>query len=350
MNPVRLRAQNLNTWIRRILDTGDRVTGPVRAGSDTLFGAISDPAQLVLGEGLTVKSAKGVFFPQSEVILRFKREDGAIRVEDVEGFAPPTVLLGARPCDAAGMEVLDAVFQWDYRDQFFLQRREQTTIVSFGCSAPVDDKCFCTSVGLAPDSRFGADVFMRPMDAGDYYLEPVTEKGGRLLARTPDLFESTDPIPPIPAPASVVPLRFELDRVKPWLDDHFNDSFWKEMSLRCVGCGTCTFLCPTCHCFDIVDETCEGEGVRCKNWDSCQLSLFTVHASGHNPREKQSARYRQRIMHKFKYYKEKFGMTLCVGCGRCVRACPAGHSILDYLTEIDRRAAANGVPAAHAER
>ncbi len=342
----RLPAANLLPWVQCILDTGDRVIGPVRAGDNLLFASIADPAQLVLGEGITLKSAKGVFFPQSEVVLRYHKGQDGIELEEPEGFAPPTVLLGVRPCDAAGMEVLDEVFQWDYKDPFFLKRREQTVIVSFGCDAAVDENCFCTSFDLAPDSRLGSDVFMATLPGGDIYLEAVTEKGNQLLSRTPEFFEEAQPVPPMDDPASRVPVRFDLDRIKPWLDGHFDDAFWKEMSLRCVGCGTCSFICPTCHCFDLVDETCRGEGVRCKNWDSCQFPLFTLHASGHNPRSKQSERYRQRIMHKFKYYKEKFGKTLCVGCGRCVRACPAGHSILDYLTEIDRRAATGAEPAA----
>jgi len=345
MTCMRLRAADFTRWVQRLLDSGDRVIGPVRAAEGTLFSAIANPEQVVVGEGLAIRSAKGVFFPQSEVVLRYENGKNGVTIEDIADFAPPTVLLGVRPCDAAGTEVLDAVFEWDFKDVFFLKRREQTTIVSFGCTAALDEHCFCTSVGLAPDSRLGSDLFMARMDNGDFYLEAVTVKGERLLERTADLLAPADPIAPMQDPAAAVPLRFDLDRIKPWLDDHFDDPFWKDMSLRCVGCGTCSFLCPTCHCFDLVDETCGEKGVRCRNWDSCQFSLFTAHASGHNPRSKQSERYRQRIMHKFKYYKEKFGKTLCVGCGRCVRQCPTGHSILDYLTEIDRRVAAGTEPA-----
>ena len=100
-----------------------------------------------------------------------------------------------------------------------------------------------------------------------------------------------------------------------------------RLATRCIGCGACAFLCPACHCFDIVDEGTEAKGVRRKNWDACAFGTFTNHASGHNPRDVQNKRYRNRIMHKFKYYDDKFGKTLCTGCGRCVRACPVGIDI-----------------------
>ena len=119
----------------------------------------------------------------------------------------------------------------------------------------------------------------------------------------------------------------DLAKVKAWLEEHFEDRIWEEVATRCIGCGACAFLCPACHCFDIVDEGSRGEGDPPQNWDACAFGKFTNHASGHNPRDLQNKRYRNRIMHKFKYYDDKFGKTLCTGCGRCVRACPVGIDI-----------------------
>lgn len=336
MKAMRLPKKNLDRWLSAMMTSGKRVIGPVKLDENALFSTITRPDDLVLDNGITLKSAKGVFFPQSEVILRYGSKEGRTTVEDVSDFAPPTVLVGVRPCDAAALETLDDVFQWDYKDKFYLERREKTVVVAMGCREPIDGQCFCTSVGLAPDSRKGSDVFMIETPEGDFYVEFLTEKGEHLLSLSPELFAETAPLQQGELTEDIPPV-FNVEDIQPWLDEHFEDDFWKERSLACIGCGTCTFLCPTCHCFDIVDETRLGKGVRRKNWDSCQFAQFTLHASGHNPRGAQSERYRQRIMHKFKYYPEKFGKTLCVGCGRCVRSCPVGHSLLDYLVEIAKR-------------
>ena len=126
--------------------------------------------------------------------------------------------------------------------------------------------------------------------------------------------------------------------MKDWLEEHFEDPLWEEKAFRCIGCGTCTFLCPTCHCFDIQDESVFDGGSRLKNWDGCQFSLFTLHTSGHNPRDTQPKRYRQRIIHKYAIYPEKFGKVLCTGCGRCVAHCPVNLSLYDVVATAQERA------------
>jgi formate hydrogenlyase subunit 6/NADH:ubiquinone oxidoreductase subunit I len=131
--------------------------------------------------------------------------------------------------------------------------------------------------------------------------------------------------------------KLDLVKIKGWLDNNFESDFWKEIALRCVGCGACAFICPACHCFDINDEGTEAKGCRRKHWDACGFSKFTNHASGHNPRDVQPSRYRNRIMHKFKYYDDKFGKTLCTGCGRCIRACPVGIDIAGILEDIQKQ-------------
>jgi ferredoxin len=344
VNAKRLAPERLHEWIGSLMQKGWRVVGPVRSGGMTLFSTITAPEQLALGPELPRKSPKGVFFPQSEVILRYRQKGGQVEVEDVGDFSSPTVLIGVHPCDAASSGILDKIFTSRYPDKFYLERREKTVIVSLGCAKQIDDSCFCTAVGLGPDSRVGADIFtMRDADGG-LYMEILSEKGAKLFEGAESLLEEVpETVMNARQPAARDPeekLPFELDAVKSWLDEHFDDEFWKELALRCAGCGTCAYLCPVCHCFDICDETRLGEGVRRKNWDSCQFGLFTKHASGHNPRHDQSDRFRQRVMHKFKYYQDNFGSTLCVGCGRCVRSCPVGQSLLEVLVEIGQEAKA----------
>jgi len=327
--------QNLRALIDLLIKEGTRVVGPKQAGTMVLYEPLATGNELTLGT-LPRRSAKEAFFPLSETILTFEKDKDGVRVADVDTNAfPETVLVGALPCDAAAPGILDAVFSWDYHDEFYLERRKKTTIIGLACTRS-DDACFCTLVGLSPTETRGSDLFLTPLAGGGFQVEAVTDKGEKLLATYPQLFAEQGDVKlaPLATPEGGT---VDLEKVKAWLDSHFEDPIWEEVATRCAGCGACAFLCPTCHCFDIVDEGSERAGTRRKNWDACGFGKFTGHASGHNPRDLQNKRYRNRFMHKFKYYHDKFGQTLCTGCGRCVRACPVGVDIAAILAAISAK-------------
>ncbi|HUT37024.1 MAG TPA: 4Fe-4S dicluster domain-containing protein [Planctomycetota bacterium] len=289
----------------------------------------------------TVLPLKRLSFPETEVILNYdKRENKDVALDVPSAPAGERVVLGCRPCDASALAALDQVFEWDYDDVRYRQHRERTTVVAFACTEP-DGHCFCTSVGGSPQGEAGSDVLAYPTKDGGALLKPLTEKGAQLMERLEGVVQPAPEGAKLPAPPLVKP-KFDPDKVKPWLDEHFEDAFWTEATLACVGCGACSYLCPTCHCFDIVDEAVWNRGERRRNWDCCSFSLFTLHASGHNPRASQAARYRQRVMHKFKYFPERFGRLACVGCGRCVRTCGVGQSLVAVLADIEARNGTGG--------
>ena len=156
----------------------------------------------------------------------------------------------------------------------------------------------------------------------------LTDKGRELFAGQTEVSERQGQISDGP------PKRFELSAVDRFLADGFESPQWRLQTLRCLGCGACAYTCPTCHCFDMVDEHTAGGGLRVRNWDACQFAMFTAHASGHNPRNTQAQRQRQRILHKFQTYPQKFGEILCTGCGNCTRNCPVGLGVRSVLEAI----------------
>jgi sulfhydrogenase subunit beta (sulfur reductase) len=295
---------------------------------------------------LPVKSLKETGLPPTEPLLRFRQAKSGVELTEVETRIPARLVIGARPCDAAGLAILDKVMNWDYRDEPWNARRKSSTIVSVACSGG-DGSCFCHATGTGPDSGAGADLLLTPIAAG-FHVEVLTAGGSALVDRHAGRFADGSA-----AEAEArsfregarervaANLQVDLDGLREWLGSAFDSDCWEEFGLRCHGCGACAFVCPTCHCFDIVDEM-DGPdtGTRRRNWDTCQTAKFTVHASGHNPRSDQVARIRQRVMHKFLIYPTRFGDTLCTGCGRCARACPAGMDLPEILRSIGERAAA----------
>ena len=353
--------ENLAALVADLVQGGTEVVAPARASDGKVdYRRVAKFDEITLNDEMPRRSLKEFFLPPTEVLFSWKQQQADVTLEPAPTQFSPKVILGARPCDTAGVAVLDKVMGWDYRDELWFGRREATTIISLACSG-VDDSCFCRVVGLSPETETGADLVLYAADGG-FLAKPVTERGEALISAHAARFTDApggDPgkaaaagtaLPPgaTAAPASVgaggIGGPVDLGSVHDWLADHFEHPLWEAIAFRCHGCGACASVCPTCHCFDIVDEP-EGitEGTRRRNWDTCQEGRFTLHASGHNPRAQQNARFRQRVMHKFYIYPEKFGETLCTGCGRCVRVCPGGMDLPEIVSQIAALATKDGV-------
>jgi len=316
------------------------VFAPAKEKSIISFEKFSSGNETYLGFRNTKKSPKEVFFPQTEILFTYRVEKKGVEIEEAPAPKRKMVLLGVRPCDARGFVLLDKFFSsGEHKDSYYLEKRGNTTIISLACNHPLST-CFCTSVGGSPFGKEGVDLLFQ--DVNDKYLiETVTEKGKKLTEKFPWLKNaekgdiekamgiSKDAEKSIRSKVSVEGASEKLDRM-------FDDLIWDQINKKCIGCGVCTYLCPTCCCFDVLDEETE-EGKRVRIWDSCQFPCFTLQGSGHDPRPSGKERMRQRIMHKFNYFAKNFGESFCVGCGRCVRECPVNLDIREVVEEISTR-------------
>ncbi len=287
----------------------------------------------------TVKSPKDFFFPQSEDLMEFKMEGKEIEVIDTRCDNEDFVVFGVRACDVKSFEVLDRVFLVEPFDSYYANRREHSTIVSMACTRPTET-CFCKTFDIDATNPEG-DVSCYKTDK-DVFFKANTPKGERLLDSLNGLLTDSDDseveaqkektkeiLNKLPL-AGLSKDKFGAGKTS----EFFDAPEWDELSESCLGCGTCTFVCPTCQCYDIKDFN-TGHGViRYRCWDSCMYSEFTKMAHG-NSRNTQKERFRQRFMHKLVYYpSNNDGLFSCVGCGRCLSKCPISMNIVKVMKTL----------------
>ena len=312
---------------------------PIKKAGEVNYGVWQDGVEVSLETLKTVKSPKDTFFPQSENMMKFRAEGKTLSVERMNYEKAPTVLFGVKACDYKAIEVLDKVFLADPVDTYYQARREATTIVTLACSKP-EESCFCKAFGIDATAPQG-DVTTW-LDENYLYWQANTEKGEALTALVKEFAveggekEVSAQQEKTKAVIDVLPFsNLDLSRFKPEnLNELFEAKEWEELSEACLGCGTCTFVCPTCQCFDVRDCKTRDGIVRYRCWDSCMYSDFTLMAHG-NSRNTQMQRFRQRFMHKLVYYpSQNDGLYSCVGCGRCVNKCPQRLNIVKVAKKL----------------
>jgi len=336
MDKYVLSKDNLNKFVKNIISDYS-VFAPVGNDNVTMFSQIKEPSEIDLNFTNSKVSPKSLLFKQTETLFKYKSgvNGDIISVDDNNG---KSVIFGIRPCDARSFEILDHVFEGDIEDPYYLSKRKNTLLIGLGCTKPCAN-CFCTSFDDSSASPQSMDVLLT--DIGDkYFIEVPSEKGKLFIKKMSSLLkpatkDDEEKKDTVSKEAMEAISRYQkTEDIVEKLDSIFENPLWKEITDRCLGCGTCTYLCPTCHCFDIQDESTLLEGARIRIWDACMTPEYTAQASGYNPRPMRSNRMRNRIMHKYNYYPKNFDVIACVGCGRCIDNCPVNIDIIDTVTKV----------------
>lgn len=332
----------LVAWLEE-LSSAWQVVAPRQEGKAVLFRPWNRGDAAPSLDRATI-SPKSVLLPASETLVRFTAKKDADNLANLhmtltDGLADtpavPTLLLGARSCDARGFLALDhAYLHGKFKDPYYARRREATLVVTRTCDSPCAT-CFCHWVGGSPASAEGSDVLLTVVDGGSL-LEAVSDRGAAFLAglSLPDgaAYLEAAQASRAKAETAMTPAPSLAD-APARLKARFTDmDFWTAQTAKCLSCGACTYMCPTCQCFTITDEGDALDGKRIRSWDNCMSSLFTREASGHNPRQIRAARMRNRVSHKY-WYSPGYhnGQFSCTGCGRCVMRCPSSLDIREVV-------------------
>ena len=362
MKILKIPKSNLDLFVS-VLPAFGELYAPVRRGSGYAFDRPMSWSEVELAYPRTILPPRKLFLPPKEATFSFDPQAG-FRDRLAEA-ATRRVLFGVHAYDIYGLNILDRVFaQGKFPDPYYLARRQHTAII--GIDVDPDEGHFARSMN-ADFVDSGFDLFLS--DIGDDYLVLVgTSRGDDMVVMSGCLLQE-----PTSADFAEYKRRsgvrraayrtqVELGDLPEILEMEYHSRVWEELGARCLSCGSCSMVCPTCYCFDVNDEVALGgrAGTRIRSWDSCLFKSHALVAGGENFRHSRASRIKFRFYHKQRGFVAEYGRPSCVGCGRCAAACPAGIDITTVIKMIRGQADAHGdgtatvstapgepVPAAH---
>ncbi|MGC8667842.1 MAG: 4Fe-4S dicluster domain-containing protein [Chthonomonadales bacterium] len=291
------------------------------------------------------QSWKYWLYPPKVRLWRARREGAGFQIAQDEQSPPRLALLGVHSCDLHALFRLDAVLRDGQRaDPVYCARRREAFIIAVTCSEP-GPTCFCASMGTGPRPTEGYDLCITEVQEGRRHymlVEAGSASGSEVLEEVPhskpDEKQAALPATLANKAAARMGRSVDLQGLREALYERLEDPYWEQIGRRCLTCGNCTMVCPTCFCATVEDATdlTGAEAERTRRWDSCFTAEFTYIVGG-SLRYSPAARYRQWLVHKFAAWQDQFGTPGCVGCGRCITWCPVG---IDLTQEI--RALRNG--------
>ncbi len=359
-----IRPSALDDLIAALAGRGYTVIGPTVRDRAIVYEEISSAADLP--EGITDEQEGGTYrlhargdrarfgfnngpnswkhhlFPPNLTLWKARRsEDGGITYAAPEEERPRYAFIGVRSCDLAAIGVQDRVFIGDaYTDADYEARRRDAFIVAVNCSK-AGNTCFCVSMGTGPRARGGYDLALTELLDGEhrFLVEAGSDRGAELLAEL-EAAEAADEDREAAAEvsercASQMGRELDTDGIKELLYRNVEHPRWEEVADRCLTCGNCTLVCPTCFCHTVEDVTdlAGAEAERTRRWDSC-FTLDHSYIHGGSVRNSPPSRYRQWMTHKLATWIDQFGTSGCVGCGRCITWCPVAIDITEEAAAI----------------
>lgn len=304
--------------------------GPHRKGEKSYsFERVTNSGDVVLDYNRTLLSLKKYFLPPTERLLRFSIQKQKVEEEDIK--PEKRIFFGVHSYDMQAILRLDHNMIEGHPESGYILRRQDAIFI--GISFEPDEYHFSRSVGIRVEEMEGFDLFLNKVDK-DYHLFILNKRGSELLKGFNKLKEVKE----------IVrfernfknKIKYHYNRIPEVFEHVYHSEVWHKVAQRCLGCGTCNLMCPTCYCFDVTDDVALDiqSGERLRRWDSCMLTPFAEVAGGENFRDKYEQRTRHRVYRKFKYITDREGVPWCVGCGRCTAFCPAGISLTEIVNDL----------------
>ncbi len=336
MQTLRLDARRLPDLTRHLMTVG-QVWAPVEKGRNRFnLEVIDDPARARPEVLRTAVPFKKLLLPPRLTMI----SGGFGCTGEDEASAPAAgrqILFGAHACDVHALKILDVLYLSHYVDPYYAARRERLMVVEYGCWP--DEHCFCESLDTSTADD-GFDLALTPLD-GRFLVTVATSAADDVVRSAPDLFEPAteddihDYLERLRRRREAFRLSLDVSDLPYVLELKKNDPVWDDLARRCLCCGSCSVVCPTCSCFNVADRI-EGDGsaTRVRTWDSCLYPDYAVVAGGHSFRADRGDRVRNRYYHKQEAFVREFGMPSCVGCGRCIENCPTGIHVVEVFDAV----------------
>lgn len=334
MQTLRMEEGALPQLLRVLQQFGKLIAPVEKAPGVFTLEFVEDPARVRPDALRTILPIKKFLLRPRFVMLR--GDPGQKAEASQDNFLGPMVYFGAHACDVHALRILDTLFLGGYPDPYYEANRRQLMVVGYGCFP--DEKCFCQSMGCATADT-GFDLFLTPLP-GRFLVTVASARGDDVVRAAPELFQRAsrrdiqDYLERLREREKAFTLHLDTSDLPYVLELKKDDPIWEELAKKCLCCGSCSMVCPTCTCFNVRDELTAEGACRVRTWDACLYREYALVAGGHNFREHRADRVRNRYYHKQEAFVRQYGMPSCVGCGRCIENCPTGIHVVEVFEAV----------------